>query len=199
MNKTLNILTNREETLRAMEEIEGSGWVDYCNEADGEYTVNGILALHASRTEEDICMDDDDGDNYMHGSVYGSGGWNRWFIRFDGRLVLSGGHATRQALLLAKVLGFEIHNEYAYLRNVLSWELAFTKATHEIGKELDGMTVNDLADLLIGYFDDRQSGKISDGEDFSEGFRWSDFRRLVERKLEKKLSRQRFESEALNA
>lgn len=46
----------------------------------------------------------------MYGEViYGSGGWNRYFVRGDGRLIFSKRHSgNKERIKLAKALGFDV-------------------------------------------------------------------------------------------
>jgi hypothetical protein len=40
--------------------------------------------------------------------IYGSGGWNRWQLREDGRVCFSGGHGSKEAAEAANDLGFDV-------------------------------------------------------------------------------------------
>lgn len=50
-----------------------------------------------------------DASRYFLQQVYGLGGWNRWFLHPDGRVVLSGGHAHHYGVAKAHELGFEVY------------------------------------------------------------------------------------------
>lgn len=128
----MNLLTNYDDTLLAMAEIEGEGWLDRQLRAteDMQLTAPNMLK-HIRRKHEDVAeykkdletetdpeeikaiehyldifgdLEDPVGD-----SIYGSGGWNRYIVRGTGEVLFSrqhGGEDTEKA----KALGFNIWN-----------------------------------------------------------------------------------------
>ena len=91
----LNLLTNYEETVQAIAEIEGNGWRKMSEESPGEYSLGGIL--HHLKTSE------------WEGAytLYGNGGWNRYYVSPDGTVRFSKAHGKKDAEH-ARELGFEI-------------------------------------------------------------------------------------------
>ena len=49
-----------------------------------------------------------DASPYFIQEIYGDGGWNRWFVHPDGRVVFSGGHAHRYGVAKARALGSKV-------------------------------------------------------------------------------------------
>ncbi len=49
-----------------------------------------------------------DASPFFFQQVYGSGGWNRWLVHPNGRVVFSGGHAHCYGSAKARELGFDV-------------------------------------------------------------------------------------------
>ena len=130
-NVQRNLLTDYDDTLLAMAEIEGEGWLDRqlrATESD-QITVPNMLKHIRLRQQEidehekDLEAETDpeeiesikhyldifgDHRDFMINSIYGGGGWNRWFVRANGEVVLSRHHASSESIARAKELGFEV-------------------------------------------------------------------------------------------
>lgn len=108
-----NLLTNHDDTLLAMAEVEGidmfgryddrtaSTWLARQIQEDTPYSVIGMIK-HLQK------IGTGHNDGFPVGTVYGSGGGNRWYVYRDGSLMFSRGHASREAKDRARQLGFEI-------------------------------------------------------------------------------------------
>jgi len=124
----MNLLTNFDDTLQAMGEIEGYRWlkeqIDDWEAAKktGKMTelyVSGVLKFLDQMKKKIEEEKDEEEKKYLqehlqdYGCViYGDGGWNRWFVDGKGNVRFSKYNATalNKEKLLEKVqaLGFEI-------------------------------------------------------------------------------------------
>jgi hypothetical protein len=127
---TMNLLTNFDDTLQAMAEIEGYDWLvkelrlieKKKNNNNGDYyqCLAGALE-YLKKIREDIEEETDPEekkyslDNFKDKIfvVYGSGGWNRWFVNGFGEVKYSKYHAPAgvdNSALFKKIeaLGFEL-------------------------------------------------------------------------------------------
>ena len=127
----MNLLKNYDDTLLAMAELEGEGWLNdqlTALETD-QLTVPHAIKLvkkHHKEIEEvrqDLEKETDPEEieslqQYLKSleqekrvigdAIYGSGGWHRYFMYSDGEVVFSGMHAVEDMRSKAKELGFEI-------------------------------------------------------------------------------------------
>jgi|GEM_PF-6273526 len=123
----MNLLTNYDDTMLAMAELEGEGWLDEqlnATESD-ELTVPNMLKYikRAHReTEENkaelaVATDPDDiaylkrmlnrlETNTVGDAIYGTGGWHRYMVRENGKVLYTVSHGRTDAEK-AKELGFE--------------------------------------------------------------------------------------------
>ena len=119
---TLNLLISSENDLRtAFDLMEFDGFFDYSINKD-EYSIGGSIKMierdkenrikekqWAEENKEEWIEEEDDPNEILVGSIYGSGGWNRYFIKRNGNILFSSGHASnKQDIQNAKDLGFEI-------------------------------------------------------------------------------------------
>ena len=124
----MNLLTNYDDTMLAMAELEGEWWFNRQLEAteDDELTVPNMLK-HIRRTQqeakenmEELATATDpetiaylkrmlDGweTDTVGGTIYGAGGWHRYMVQADGKVLYSGMHGREDAPK-AEELGFEI-------------------------------------------------------------------------------------------
>jgi len=99
-----NLLTNYEETIRAMAEVEGESWWNGDQKSKKmDYTTRGAvehlkkLAERKTEVEKDVVVF----------SVYGTGGVSRWMIMSDGEVRFSRFHDPEKAKEAEKK-GFKI-------------------------------------------------------------------------------------------
>ena len=130
-----NILTNLDETLVAMSSIEdrsGDYWlqtqrkaldllkgVELTTDPDDldkdlrqkvAYSVGAALIECKGRSVKPDYWSQEDWDEMREGIatiVYGSGGWNRWGVQYDGGVLFSEYHARDGDTKLAKAAGFK--------------------------------------------------------------------------------------------
>lgn len=108
----LNLLTNFEETLQAMAEIEGHGWLEMQKrEAPHGQNING--ALEQLKKWPDEASNPELKDTILI-VVNGSGGGLRWGVTHSGEVKFSGFHVAsgsqgQEQLEKAKALGFNIY------------------------------------------------------------------------------------------
>lgn len=100
-NPSLNLLTNLEETFRAMGEVEGAGWL-----ADQEYLRNNP-ELHKSNSVWGVLDAIKKGGSGSQ-TIYGDGGFTRWYVNANGSLRLDKSD-DKQKTIKAMKLGFKIH------------------------------------------------------------------------------------------
>ena len=107
-----NLLTNYEETIRAMAEVEGEAWFNKDqNSKKTDYTTRGAIE-HLKRLaafDEELRSEGkepEESGNAVY-SVYGNGGWNRWMIMRNGEVKFSRFHNPQRAGE-AEAKGFEI-------------------------------------------------------------------------------------------
>ena len=97
-----NLLNSYTTTVDAMGEIEGEAWRNL-QERDSVCTTKGALEmLHKFGPTEDP----EDYQNSVF-TVYGAGGYNRWFVLRDGTVCFSFQHG-REDVPKAEALGFKI-------------------------------------------------------------------------------------------
>jgi hypothetical protein len=100
-----NLLTNLEETVRAIAEVEGPSWVHM--QESGEQNVDA--ALEAIRYRMSVGPAEYDDPNPIAYTIYGSGGMNRWYVFLDGTVKFSRSHAqSEEHIARAEGFGFEI-------------------------------------------------------------------------------------------
>jgi len=120
---TLNLFTSSEDDLRtAFDLMEFNGFFDQSLNKDN-YSIKQAKEtaerMSQSVEEERIWAKENDEDwievrdnnlnETVPGSIYGMGGWNRYFIRRNGNVLFSSIHANqKQDIQNAKDLGFEI-------------------------------------------------------------------------------------------
>ena len=86
-----------------MGEIEGEAWRNLQERDSGDCTTKGALEmLHKFGLIEDT--EDDQNSVY---TIYGRGGYNRWFVLRDGTVCFSFDHG-REDVPKAEALGFKI-------------------------------------------------------------------------------------------
>jgi len=92
-----NLLTNYEETIRALAEVEGEAWFNGDQKKKNiENTTRGALE-HLKRLaalDEELRSEGgepEESENAIY-SVYGDGGWNRWMIMRNGEVRFSRFH-----------------------------------------------------------------------------------------------------------
>jgi hypothetical protein len=93
---SLNLTTNRQDTLTAFELMEG----DYILRQKGDYTIDGAIEWLNSMPEDGYYV------------VYGNGGYNRYFVYPNGDVKFSAYHAEhpkKETTKKAQDLGFQIH------------------------------------------------------------------------------------------
>jgi|GEM_PF-4913746 len=103
-----NLLTNFEDTQRAIGLIEGEGWLmeeqRYKENPGTSYsTYTAIKGL-----KDNLLANREIPDGIPLFTVYGSGGYNRYFVYQDGSVKFSGGHSTPTGIEKAKRLGFVV-------------------------------------------------------------------------------------------
>jgi hypothetical protein len=107
-----NLLTNYEETVRAMAEIEGEAWLSGDQESKKtDLTTRGAIE-HLKRlagVDAEFRADGIEPEEYDSAvySVYGNGGWSRWMIMRDGEVRFSKFHDPDKAKK-AEAVGFRI-------------------------------------------------------------------------------------------
>lgn len=124
----MNLLTNFDNTLQAMGEIEGYGWMlreieeQEAFKKTGKTTQQSIAGAMEfldnvrKRIEEET---DAEEKKYLQESlphhnyvVYGAGGWNRWFVDWQGNVYFSKYHAvqvnTEKVFQKVRAFGFGI-------------------------------------------------------------------------------------------
>ena len=107
-----NLLTNYEETLQAMAEIQGVAWLEsQMREAPADLNVKGALAQLKMVAANGISPELNDG---ILTTIYGAGGGLRWGVTFSGEVKFSGFHIAsgsqgQDQLEKAKALGFKIY------------------------------------------------------------------------------------------
>lgn len=96
-----NLLTNYEETVDAIAEIEGQSWKEGQNR-DGKTTLSALKKLQSlvPDPDRDLGMD--------VFTIYGMGGFNRYFVYPDGRIAFSDYQARRGDSDKARALGFKV-------------------------------------------------------------------------------------------
>jgi len=95
ISSNLNLKTNKDDVLTALELMEG----DWILRQKGNYTIAGAI---------DWLNNEPDG----FYAVYGSGGYNRYFVYPNGDVKFSAYHAEhpkKETTEKAKSLGFQIH------------------------------------------------------------------------------------------
>lgn len=98
-----NILTHYDDTLRAISLIEGEGWT-WCQETEGQ-------TMHSARNAIVLWNRDHKDPSAADTSlftIYGSGGFNRYFVYTDGSVKFSAGHGSKKDGERASRLGFKI-------------------------------------------------------------------------------------------
>lgn len=125
----MNLLTNYDDTLLAMAELEGEGWLNRQLHATEDTALCVPRALkYVRKKQQEISEDEEDlknetdpeekewlkrniekarESNVTGADIYGSGGYHRYFVRPDGTVTFSAGHATLENIAKAKALGFE--------------------------------------------------------------------------------------------
>ena len=127
----MNLLTNYDDTLLAMAEIEGEGWLDQQLRVteDTQLSVPNMLK-HIRKKHEDLAEHEKDletetdpeeiesikhyldifGDleDSVGDTIYGSGGWNRYIVKGTGEVLFSRLHSGTEDIEKAKELGFKI-------------------------------------------------------------------------------------------
>ncbi len=99
-----NLISNFEETVLAIAELEGEYWLKMSKKAEGEGSVKEALEYLRNNQGEDAPPI----------SIYGGGGINRWMVKVDGSVEFSKHHATRGGqndagdIKKAQELGFKI-------------------------------------------------------------------------------------------
>lgn len=101
----MSILITDSDWIDKIQQIEGKVWLHMQEHAqkrgDLSYTVFGAWK-HWVGFER---FSQDDRFSYV---IYGDGGWNRYFIRNDGRVAFSRHHGYKHSLELAERVGFDI-------------------------------------------------------------------------------------------
>lgn len=128
-SQKMNLLSNYDNTLLAMADIEGESWLNkqLSSTEDSPFTVLQILKHLRVRVEEieenkkDLEIETDPEEiaflekniktwtNEIVGdAIYGKDGINRWFVRGNGEVVFSKMHSSPEDCKKAEELGFEI-------------------------------------------------------------------------------------------
>ncbi len=105
--KEFNLLTNFEETINAMAEVEGQDWLlaDQ-NDPDQSRCIGGAVEyLHKLHSEG--LTDEYLRENPVVTDIYGVGGYSRWFIMLNGEVRFSQHHHPEKAKK-AEALGFKL-------------------------------------------------------------------------------------------
>ena len=89
----MNLLTNRDVVIEALIAVEGRDWFDKHQPTWGVNSIDGALKMAQERRS---------------GVIYGHGGFHRYIIRQDGRVLYSESHGKSDAKK-AKDLGFEFN------------------------------------------------------------------------------------------
>jgi hypothetical protein len=100
----MNVLTNAEATMAAIEELEGGGWIDQQNRAGEDSSVSLFGVLKNIREHPNTSSD------YAR-ILYGMGGWNRYAVYPDGSVKFIKHFAkypAERVIEKARQLGFEI-------------------------------------------------------------------------------------------
>lgn len=100
----MNVLTNAEATMAAIEKVEGGGWIDEQNYVDEDSSVSLFGILKNMREHPDSPLD------YAR-ILYGMGGWNRYAVYPDGSVKFMKHFAkypAERTIEKARQLGFEI-------------------------------------------------------------------------------------------
>lgn len=117
-SREYNILTNFDNTIQAMAEIEGYGWLEKALHHDNcrpshecvQQALEDIKRFQDDQARYKSTPGDEwlikDPDDDIVAIIYGSGGWNRWQVFGSGRIQLSSLHSNRETNEKAKRLGF---------------------------------------------------------------------------------------------
>jgi len=118
MTLARNLLTAYDETLLAMAEIEGYGWLSVeldpkhpWSERDSVRSALKGLQHHRDANEKAKREGRDWAvlpETESVEEIYGAGGWNRWIVLLNGDVMLFGMHAPQEMRERAKALGFRI-------------------------------------------------------------------------------------------
>ena len=124
----MNLITNYDDTLLAMAELEGPGWLEGALRDTDEQSVNFALK-QIERVNREIAEYTKDLETEIYPeevaflkreikhlqestvsnvTIYGAGGDHRYFVKADGEVVYSAGHSTRADVQNAKDLGFSL-------------------------------------------------------------------------------------------
>lgn len=93
-----NMRTHFEQTATAMADIEGLGWAN--NQLKEHESLSGALRYFEKHKEHE---------RLSPYQIYGNGGINRWFVKGDGTVTFSEGHALEDTVEKVKRRGFIIH------------------------------------------------------------------------------------------
>jgi len=102
-----NLVTNYDETVSAMGEVEGDApaWHDMMSRAEGNTIESAMTSLNRGLEHEEDYLDEP-----IVNIVYGIFGINRWFVRAGGSVEFSKRHAASpEQLEKARQLGFRIN------------------------------------------------------------------------------------------
>jgi hypothetical protein len=88
-----------EEFKKIFGEIEGEDHLDYSCNKDNGYSIKSVM-----KSLEEMRSDD----KFPIGTIYGRGGWNRYFVYSNGEIVFSAYHANEKDIEKAKSLGIKV-------------------------------------------------------------------------------------------
>lgn len=128
-SKEMNLLTNYDDTLLAMAELEGEGWLETQLNASKSDWLTVPCAIDKIRESQETIEEDrkalavatdpkeinylesmlEDAEEFLAGEIYGSGGGHRYFVRVTGEVVFSEMHGLDSCARKAKALGFVMH------------------------------------------------------------------------------------------
>ena len=107
-NYPFNLLTNTEETIRALTDIEGDAWLSMqklsVKRGDMEYTFQGALDKLAKTEQEKEELKDK-----VIYTIYGNGGVTRWFVMGNGDIRFSEFHdPLKNKIEKVRAMGFKV-------------------------------------------------------------------------------------------
>ncbi len=103
-----NLRTNFEATKEAMAYVEQGGWLRSENNIAQQWEETSEGERHHSMEGARRWLQNVNPTEDAWTTVYGDGGWNRWYIHADGKVRFSESHASPQGLERAKEKGFRI-------------------------------------------------------------------------------------------
>jgi hypothetical protein len=92
-NYPYNLLTNYNDTIEAMAEVEGQAWLNGDQNSKNNNTTQGAVE-HINKTVSQSSLVEDDDPVYV---VYGNAGVSRWIIKANGEVWFSEFHDPEKA------------------------------------------------------------------------------------------------------